>query len=161
MAHGQGYAMKTPLYLLSLILGLSFATLMAPQATAQSYSIDWYKIAGGGGSSAGGSYQLSGTIGQPDAGNTLSGGNYSVTGGFWSLIAVVPMPGAPSLTIAWVGPTSVKISWPNTGSYTLQLNNNLAGASWSSFGGSVSSVGGTNSVTISPPVGNLFFRLKQ
>ena len=34
---------------------------------AQSYSIDWYKISGGGGTSTGGVYSVSGTIGQPDA----------------------------------------------------------------------------------------------
>ena len=34
---------------------------------AQSYSIDWYKIAGGGGTSTGGVYSVSGTIGQNDA----------------------------------------------------------------------------------------------
>src|ERR1035437_1377725 len=56
---------------------------------AQSYSIDWYKIAGGGGTSTGGTYQVSGTIGQPDASGAMAGGNYSLTGGFWSLISIV------------------------------------------------------------------------
>jgi len=51
---------------------------------AQSYSIDWYKIGGGGGTSTNGQYSLSGTIGQHDAGGPMSGGNYSVTGGFWA-----------------------------------------------------------------------------
>ena len=58
-------------------------------ASAQQYSIDWYKVSGGGGTSTGGTYQVSGTIGQPDASGALSGGNYSLTGGFWSLISVV------------------------------------------------------------------------
>jgi len=49
------------------------------------YSIDWYKISGGG-TSSGGTYQVSGTLGQPDAGGMLGGGVYSLTGGFWSLI---------------------------------------------------------------------------
>jgi len=47
---------------------------------AQPYSIDWRKIAGGGGTSRGGQYSLSGTVGQHDAGNPSSGGNYSLTG---------------------------------------------------------------------------------
>ena len=62
---------------------------------AQNYSIDWYKIAGGGGTSTNGAYSLTGTIGQPDASSAMSGGNYSVTGGFWSLISVVQTAGAP------------------------------------------------------------------
>src|SRR5271165_4867583 len=88
---------------------------------AQNYSIDWYKIAGGGGTSSGGNYSVSGTIGQPDAGVAMSGGSYSVTGGFWSLISVVQTPGLPNLTISYSG-NQVVVSWPDTGTYTLQQN---------------------------------------
>jgi len=49
------------------------------RALGQSYSIDWYKIAGGGGTSTGATYQVIGTIGQPDASGAMSGGNYSLT----------------------------------------------------------------------------------
>jgi hypothetical protein len=146
---------------LSIVLGLGVAALLAQAASAQSYSIDWYKIAGGGGTSSGGNYQLSGTIGQADAGSTMSGGAYSLTGGFWSMIAVVATPGLPNLVITWISPNSVKVSWPATGTYTLQSNNNLVGPSWNAFGGTVSTANGTNSVTITPPSGNLFFRLAQ
>jgi len=128
---------------------------------AQSYSIDWYKIAGGGGTSTGATYQVSGTIGQPDASLAMSGGNYSLTGGFWSLIAAVQTPGTPNLTITFVGPNSAVVSWPNTGSYTLQTNNNLTTSNWLGYGGTINTSNGTNSITISPPTGNLFFRLKQ
>jgi len=41
---------------LFLLLGL----LIPGTGFAQSYSIDWYKIAGGGGTSTGGTYQVSG-----------------------------------------------------------------------------------------------------
>ena len=91
----------------------------------------------------------------------MTGGNYSLTGGFWSLIAAVQTPGLPNLTITFVGPNSVVVSWPNTGSYTLQTNNNLTTSSWLGYDGTINTVNGTNSVTISPPTGNLFFRLKQ
>ena len=49
------------------------------------YAIDWFTIDGGGGmASTGGEYSMSGTIGQPDASvATMSGGSYSLTGGFW------------------------------------------------------------------------------
>ena len=60
----------------------------APVARAQSYSLDWHKIAGGGGTSTGGVYAVSGTIGQHDAGGPMAGGNYSLTGGFWAFYAV-------------------------------------------------------------------------
>lgn len=136
------------------------SAMPAPDARAQTYSIDWYKIAGGGGASTGATYQVTGTIGQPDASGAMSGGNYSVTGGFWSLISVVQTAGLPSLAIAFSSqPSTVIVSWPNTGGYTLQQNNNLATGSWVTSGYAVTTANGTNSITISSPTGNLFFRL--
>jgi hypothetical protein len=81
-----------------------------------------------------------------------------VTGGFWALISVVQTPGTPNLTITYSA-NSVIVSWPDTGSYTLQQNGNLATGTWTNSGYSVSTANSTNSVTITPPTGNLFFRL--
>jgi hypothetical protein len=39
------------------------------------YTLDWWTVDGGGGSSENGAYTLVGTIGQPDAG-ALSGGGF-------------------------------------------------------------------------------------
>ena len=138
--------------------------LFCLHATAQSYSVDWYKVAGGGGTSTGGTYQVSGTIGQHDASGAMSGGNYSVTGGFWSLINVVQTPGLPNLVIVRNGTSSVKVLWldPATNTYTLQQTPILgAGNSWATCGYVITPANGTNSITITPPTGNLFFRLKQ
>jgi hypothetical protein len=63
------------------------------------FLIVWYKIAGGGGTSTGGVYVVSGTIGQPDPSGAMTGGNYSLTGGFWALISVMQTPGTPTLCI--------------------------------------------------------------
>ena len=53
----------------------------APRTTG--YEISWYTIDGGGAQNlSGGSYTLSGTIGQFDAGSQ-SGGSYTLSGGFW------------------------------------------------------------------------------
>jgi len=145
------------------ILMLDFCLLVSVfsfQASGQSYSINWYKIAGGGGTSTGSVYSVSGTIGQPDASGAMSGGNYSLTGGYWALINVVQMPGVPNLLIVPNGASSMKILWPDTGNYTLQQNNNLAAtAGWATSGYTISTVNGTNSITITQPTGNLFFRL--
>lgn len=136
-----------------------FSLLIPTLSFAQSYSIDWYKIAGGGGTSTGGTYQVSGTIGQHDASGAMSGGQYSVAGGFWALIQVVQTAGLPNLTITHAG-NSVIVSWPDTGSYTLRQNANLApGNGWATSGYSITTANGTNSITITPPTGNLFFRL--
>ncbi|MGA2855037.1 MAG: hypothetical protein ABSE90_13025 [Verrucomicrobiota bacterium] len=130
------------------------------RAWGQSYSIDWYKIAGGGGTSTGGTYQVSGTIGQHDAGGAMTGGNYSLTGGFWSLISVVQTAGAPMLYISQSGGT-VTVYWQNVSGWSLQQNNDLAvPAGWSASSGVVDD--GTNkSLTITSPAGNLFFRLSH
>ena len=126
-------------------------------AHAQSYAIDWFTIDGGGDTSTGGVYTVSGTIGQPDGSGALPGGEYSVTGGFWSIISVIPTPGAPPLFIAYAGNQAV-VSWPlPAAGWLLQTNNNLATGAWGNYAGAVIN----NSVTNSPPKGNLFFRLKH
>jgi hypothetical protein len=57
--------MKNPVLLLALVIpSISFA---------QSYSIDRFNIAGGGGTSTGTTYQVSGTLGQPDAVGAMTG----------------------------------------------------------------------------------------
>ena len=128
----------------------------------QNYTIDWYKIAGGGGTSTGGTYQVNGTIGQADASVAMTGGSYSLTGGFWSIISVVQAAGVPNLVIVPVSANSVQIRWPATGSYTLLQNSNLATTTgWVPSGYTVATANGTNSVTISPPQGNVFFRLSN
>jgi hypothetical protein len=139
---------------------LFFILLIPSLGFAQQYSINWYKISGGGGTSSNGNYSVTGTIGQPDASGAMSGGNYSVTGGFWSLISVVQTIGAPTLTITHFG-NSVKISWPypSTG-FVLQQNSSLSTASWSTSGG-ISNDGTNNFITITSPSGNLFFRLSH
>jgi hypothetical protein len=142
--------MKT---LITLILTLGLGSAMAQQ------NIDWYKISGGGGTSTGGGYQVSGTIGQPDAGLAISGGNYSLTGGFWSLINVVQIAGAPTLYISHSG-SMLTVYWQNTGSWTLQQNADLATANWTT-NTSWTTGNGTNSLVINSPSGNSFFRLKQ
>lgn len=137
--------------------------LTTVHAHSQSYAINWYKIAGGGDTSTGGVYSVSGTIGQQDAGGPMVSGSYSLTGGYWSLISVAQTPGAPLLAIT-LNPqlSAVTISWVSSGgSFTLQSNGDLATSNWLDYGGTVSSDGGTNSITVSPTAGNLFFRLKS
>ena len=148
--------MKTTLQLLFAGLWLLFA---AGTANAQNYSIDWYKVAGGGGTSTGGVYTVSGTIGQPEAG-AMTGGNYSLTGGFWSLIGV-QTPGAPLLSITPSG-SNVIISWPSPSSgFGLQENPDLNPATWSAVPATNNDNGTIKSITIPAAPGNRFYRLKK
>src|SRR5437879_3463286 len=110
------------------VLLLSACLVLLPCSTArsQTYSIDWFTIDGGGGTSTGGVYSVSGTIGQPDAGGPMTGGNFSLVGGFWSLFAQ-QTPGAPLLTIRLTATNTALVSWtfPSTG-FSLQQNASLA-----------------------------------
>src|SRR5512140_1573972 len=89
------------------------AVLVPAISLAQSYSIDWHTIAGGGGTSSGGRYALTGTIGQHDAADALMGGAYALTGGFWGVTSTVQTDGAPALTVALSG-NSLVVSWPSS-----------------------------------------------
>lgn len=60
----------------------------AEDVSSASYQATWYTVDGGGSSvSVGASYVLGGTAGQPDAG-TMSGGSYTLAGGFWYRVPV-------------------------------------------------------------------------
>jgi hypothetical protein len=144
-----------------IYLGLAIAFTLAVSASAQSYSIDWYTIDGGGGTSTGGVYTVSGTIGQPDAGGPMTGGNYSVTGGFWSLFAV-QTPGAPVLSIKMTTTNTAQVYWtsPSTG-YNLQVNTNLTTTNWVTPVESVTDNGTIKYIIVNPPAGNRFYRLKN
>lgn len=143
-----------------LVLGCA-GWLIAAAASAQDYSIDWYKVAGGGGTSTGGTYTVSGTIGQPDAG-VMSGGNYSLVGGFWAIISAIQTPGAPRLTITLTSGNTVMVSWPSPSTgFILEQNLNLGPGNWATNTQTVNDNGVTKSIIVNPPLGNLFFRLKQ
>jgi hypothetical protein len=92
----------------------------------------------------------------------MSGGNYTLQGGFWGVVAAVQTPGAPLLTITRSG-ANVIVSWPSPSTgFNLQQNGNVANPNgWSSYGGTINEGGTVKSITVSPPIGNVFYRLKK
>lgn len=73
----------------TLALGIVVVLVLLASITiiaiaADCYSISWWTVDSGGGNSVGDVYTLSGTIGQPDAGAQLSGGDFTLQGGFWA-----------------------------------------------------------------------------
>ena len=127
---------------------------------AQNYAIDWHTVGGGGGTSSGGIYSLSGTIGQPEAG-VLTGAAFELVGGFWSVLSVVQPPILPVLTIYVTTNDTVVVAWPSSAgsSIVLQECSDLSAPNWVSPSQPIAYDGITKSVTITPPVGTLFFRL--
>ena len=141
---------------MALLFGLA---LSVGPACAQNYSIDWFTINGGGGTSTGGVYSISGTIGQPDAG-TIRGGGYSLTGGFWGIVSAIQEPGAPLLTVLGTQTNTVVISWPSPSTgFTLQQDSNLNTSVWSAAPESVTDDGTNRFIIVHPPLGHRFYRL--
>jgi hypothetical protein len=83
---GGGFlTVKRGILLLVLLVLFSLATVVW---AAGSYDLSWWTVDGGGGRVTNGSYALSGTIGQPDAGTALTGSGYTLTGGFWGGVGI-------------------------------------------------------------------------
>lgn len=139
-----------------LVLALA---LLAPTLRSADFTIDWWTVDGGGGTSTNGAYALTGTIGQPDAGR-MSGGSYSLTGGFWSVVAAVQTPGAPTLTIHYTATNTVAVSWPSpSDGFGLQQNDDLSTSSWTTPPETVTDTGTNKVIIINPPAGKRFYRL--
>jgi hypothetical protein len=128
---------------------------------AQNFSLDWFSVDGGGGTSTGGVYTVSGSIGQPDAG-AMSGGNYTLQGGFWGLVAAMHEPGAPLLSVAPAGASAVLLSWPypSTG-FDLEQSTVVHPADWTAATNAPVQVGDQWRVIVSPAAGNRFYRLHK
>jgi len=88
------------------------------------WSIKSSTLDGGGARSSGGTWTLTGTIGQADAAAKANGGSFVVQGGSWP--GVIAAPGGPKLTIAKAGPANFSIAWAaDAAGYTLQYSTNL------------------------------------
>jgi len=156
-------AMQIPIRKLGKVFGAAVLLLSISSASlfAQNYSIDWFTIDGGGGTSTGGVYSVSGTIGQPDAGH-MSGGNFTIDGGFWGIIAAIQSPGSPLLRVVHTSTNTVVVAWPapSTG-FSLEQNSDLKTITWAGVTNTVNVVGSENQVIVAPPVGNRFYRLRN
>ncbi|HEX5220917.1 MAG TPA: hypothetical protein VFZ59_15210 [Verrucomicrobiae bacterium] len=143
-----------------LQIGVVVVFVVTTIAQAQSFSIPWHTIDGGGGTSTGAVYSVSGTIGQPEAG-TIRGSGYSLNSGFWSLLSLVQTPEAPLLTITLTPTNTAVISWPSVAAgFTLQHNtNHVASLNWSNVSTGIQDNGTTKYLILNPPAGSRFYRL--
>lgn len=142
---------------------LAFLLAGGALVLAQAYSIDWSTIDGGGGTSTGGVYAVSGTIGQPEAGPPAYAGGYSLQGGFWSVIAAVQTPDAPWLSVTRSN-NAVIVSWPwPADGWVLQATNALpsVAAPWPQVPPPYQTNGANLQFTEPLPGGNKFYRLHK
>jgi hypothetical protein len=93
--------------IIGLLAGCLLMIASASVQAAGPYEITWSTIDGGGGRSSGGSYVLTGTIGQADAAYS-AGGRYELLGGFW--------PGGPICIVEFGDFAKFAGQWLETGS---------------------------------------------
>jgi len=139
----------------AVILALVALGVTTDASHAQSYEIEWHSVDGGAGVSTGGPYVLSGTIGQPDAGN-LAGGSYDLQGGFWPGIGIPSTVEAPRLFLRW-DLDGVTVSWlPATPDFSLETTEDLGSGIWDTVPD-----GDTSPVIVPVDTETRFFRLAK
>ena len=82
--------------MLTRLAMLVFIPFVTCAAAFGQYDLSWWTVDGGGETwTVGGDFELSGTIGQPDAGAVMTGGDFELTGGFWlgAVAGPEPIPG--------------------------------------------------------------------
>jgi hypothetical protein len=138
------------------------ALLGATSTGLGQYALAWWTVEGGGGTSAGGVYTLTGVVGQADAG-TMAGGAFLFSGGFWPAAGgESPLGEPPQLTIANLGAGGVQVCWPSPSpGWVLQQSPELSPAAWTNSILEPSVQGTNRCVTIAPPNGRLFLRLAR
>jgi hypothetical protein len=105
---------------------------------------------------------VSGTIGQPDAGAPMTGGPFSISGGFWSLPVAVQIIGAPTLCIRQTGTNTPRPAWADTGgSWQLQGNSDLNSTHWFDVPEAVQTNGASRAVMISASAAQRCYRLAR
>lgn len=144
-----------------LALGCAILLQDPGQAGAQSYTLDWWD-ADAGGTSSGGGYTVSGTIGQPEAG-ILSAGLFTLSGGFWAAVSSLQIPPAPSaITITLTPTNTVLLTWPSLSvGFVLQQTQDLNIRNWSDSTLKPADDGVTLSLVLPADQQLRFYRLKR
>ena len=89
-------------------------------AVSQQFDVSRNVIAGGGGTSLGGSLTVEGTIGQPALGTTSIGGQFTATGGFWQLEPAVSSTPTPTPTATPTPTPTSNVVQFSSANYSLQ-----------------------------------------
>lgn len=136
---------KRPRLLLNLLLLSTFIGQLAI-AHAQQFTLDWSTLDGGGG--------------------TSTGGQFSLTGGFGSLFSGVQTPGAPLLSSRLDTNHFVTIEWPKPGDgWTLErtsaFGTNAAATVWTPINPPYQTNATHIFLTTDAPAGHYYFRLRK
>lgn len=126
---------------------------------AQPFQIEHLGIGAGGGTSSGGNFTLTASVGAIGAGDSM-GGSFTLEGGDLAMFFIVQTPGAPTLNLTRSGSNAV-LSWPTSETgYILEQTSNLTNPSWSGVGVAPVPVGDALQVTVPITGTSRFFRLR-
>ncbi len=97
----------------------------------------------------------------------MTGGSYSLIGGFWGGVSAVQTPGAPLLTVQRnVLTGQVTVSWPQPADgwvldQTPALSSVPSAIVWTQVGFPYQTNAGQISVSVPSPVGSRYYRLRR
>jgi hypothetical protein len=150
------------LMLLVLTLAFSLQPSALLQASPLGTAFTYQGRLNSGTNAANGSYDLRFILYDADAG-AMGGGNFTLEGGFWGIIAALQTPGAPLLSILRTTTNTVAVSWPSPSTgWTLQQNtNSVSSVNWSNMTATIQDDGTTKTLIVNPPAGNRFYRLHK
>ena len=119
-------------------------------------------LTGGGGSSSGEDYKITGTIGQMDGTSVMAGEDIELTGRVTTMLGTLPTSDGTTLTIAVTPQNMIVISWPSDGTdFVLEQSSDLGSPTWATIGATPEDDGWTKTVTMPVTMGNKFFRLRK
>lgn len=119
-------------------LGMASIIWLSQTTGAETYRVTSFSIDGGGGSSGSGRFRVEGTVGNPTVGPPLIGVKYQVAGGIMELTEPNMLGESPILSIQWVEPARVRISWADKpGTWQLERGSISGTSGWTPVPGAV------------------------
>ena len=112
---------------------IALPVLLLPATALQAAEIPWWTFTGGGGIAQHGAVALGGAIGPiAPALSPATGGNYTLTGGFWPAFPGQPKAALPVLKIKSLGDGSkALLSWPvGVNGFILEYTPQLGSGIW-------------------------------
>jgi hypothetical protein len=103
---------RAAMALLALVGVLFLSVTFSAHAQSQRFQVIAFTDLGGSVSS-GGAYTVSGTVGQPNVGQS-SNEQFGISDGFWNVVATLQTPDAPLVSVEQLANGSVRIFWPLT-----------------------------------------------
>ncbi len=143
---------------------IALPVLLLPATALQAAEIPWWTFTGGGGIAQHGAVALGGAIGPiAPALSPATGGNYTLTGGFWPAFPGHPQPVSPVLKVTPLNNGGkIRLSWPlGVKGFKLEYSTQLASGIWISESGDVVDTAAEHTVTVTVQPDFRCYRLRS